>query len=72
VVVHQLDRRVYVYTCVWQKCSENNVCKRLSVPECLLLVMQRVTKYPLLLESIAKTTDGTSPTVLMLSTDYWR
>jgi len=34
--------------------------KRLSIPECLLLVMQRITKYPLLLESIAKTTDGMS------------
>jgi len=31
---------------------------RLTIPECLLLVMQRITKYPLLLESIAKTTDS--------------
>ena len=37
---------------------------RLSIPECLLLVMQRVTKYPLLLDSIAKTTD--SKAALML------
>lgn len=56
-LAHVQQRLSNVY--IWQKCGENNMSNRLSIPECLLLVMQRVTKYPLLLESIAKTTDGT-------------
>ncbi|KAK2146186.1 hypothetical protein LSH36_626g05027 [Paralvinella palmiformis] len=39
-----------------KKCSQSSVCKRLSIPECILLVTQRVTKYPLLIEPIIKTT----------------
>jgi len=39
-----------------KKCSRNNVCKRLGIPECILLVTQRMTKYPLLIEPIIKTT----------------
>jgi len=39
-----------------KKCSRSPVCKRLAVPEVILLVTQRMTKYPLLIEPIIKTT----------------
>jgi len=43
---------------MFQKCSRNALCKRLGIPECILLVTQRVTKYPLLIQPIIKTTRG--------------
>ncbi|KAK2188372.1 hypothetical protein NP493_134g03014 [Ridgeia piscesae] len=42
-----------------KKCSRNSLCKRKGVPECILLVTQRMTKYPLLIEPIIKTTKDT-------------
>ncbi|EDO30666.1 predicted protein, partial [Nematostella vectensis] len=39
-----------------KKCGLNKFCRRLSVPECITLVTQRLTKYPLLIEAIIKTT----------------
>ncbi|XP_067017115.1 rho guanine nucleotide exchange factor 28-like isoform X1 [Acropora muricata] len=39
-----------------KKCSLNKYCRRLSVPECITLVTQRLTKYPMLIEAIVKTT----------------
>jgi hypothetical protein len=39
-----------------QRCSHNSLCNRLGIPECILLVTQRVNKYPLLIEPIVKTT----------------
>ncbi|XP_064618517.1 A-kinase anchor protein 13-like isoform X3 [Lineus longissimus] len=39
-----------------KKCSNNRLCKKLGIPECILLVTQRMTKYPLLLDPIIKTT----------------
>ena len=47
-----------LFTSYFQKCSQNNLCKRLGIPECILLVTQRMTKYPLLIEPIMKTTKG--------------
>jgi len=47
-------------TLTLQKCSRNALCKRLGIPECILLVTQRVTKYPLLIHPIIKTTKGTA------------
>ena len=33
--------------------------KKRGIPECILLVTQRMTKYPLLIDTILKTTKGT-------------
>ncbi|XP_048584074.1 A-kinase anchor protein 13 isoform X3 [Nematostella vectensis] len=44
-----------------KKCGLNKFCRRLSVPECITLVTQRLTKYPLLIEAIIKTTKESKP-----------
>ena len=44
--------------------------KKRGIPECILLVTQRMTKYPLLIDTILKTTKGTENTVLMLVTPF--
>lgn len=44
-----------------KKCSLNKYCRRLSVPECITLVTQRLTKYPMLIEAIVKTTKEAQP-----------
>lgn len=44
-----------------KKCSMNKFCRRLSIPECITLVTQRLTKYPILIEAIVKTTRENKP-----------
>lgn len=44
-----------------KKCSLNKYCRRLSIPECITLVTQRLTKYPILIEAIVKTTKESKP-----------
>ncbi|XP_076328813.1 rho guanine nucleotide exchange factor 28-like isoform X3 [Tachypleus tridentatus] len=39
-----------------KRCSLIPVCKSRRIPECILLVTQRVTKYPLLIDSLLKAT----------------
>ncbi|ELU18663.1 hypothetical protein CAPTEDRAFT_209220 [Capitella teleta] len=39
-----------------KKCKRGDLTKRLGVQECILLVTQRMTKYPLLIEPIIKVT----------------
>ncbi|XP_071037768.1 A-kinase anchor protein 13 isoform X2 [Parasteatoda tepidariorum] len=39
-----------------KRCSSKPFCKTRGIPECILLVTQRVTKYPLLIDSLIKTT----------------
>ncbi|XP_064475232.1 rho guanine nucleotide exchange factor 2-like isoform X2 [Ornithodoros turicata] len=39
-----------------RKCSLKPLCKTRGIPECILLVTQRVTKYPLLIDSLLKAT----------------
>uniref|UniRef100_A0ABM0ML21 Rho guanine nucleotide exchange factor 28-like n=1 Tax=Saccoglossus kowalevskii TaxID=10224 RepID=A0ABM0ML21_SACKO len=39
-----------------KKCSQNTLCRRWSIQECILAVTHRITKYPLLIEAIIKAT----------------
>ena len=50
--------RTYYFLYFEQKCNANKYCRRLSIPECITLVTQRLTKYPMLIEAIVKTTKG--------------
>lgn len=45
------DRRFQQFV---RQCSENPLLKKKGVPECLLFVTTRITKYPLLIEPLAK------------------
>jgi hypothetical protein len=38
----------------FQKCGAKPYCKSRGIPECILLVTQRITKYPLLLDQLIK------------------
>lgn len=40
------------------KIGRLSVVRRLGVPECILLVTQRITKYPVLVERILLNTEG--------------
>lgn len=42
----------------FQKINNLSIVRRLGVPECILLVTQRVTKYPVLVERILCNTEG--------------
>ncbi|XP_077988756.1 rho guanine nucleotide exchange factor 28-like isoform X2 [Glandiceps talaboti] len=44
-----------------KKCSQNALCRRWSIPECILAVTHRLTKYPLLIEAIIKNTKASRP-----------
>lgn len=44
----------------------NSLVRRREIPECILLVTQRITKYPVLLERIVQHTEGQSSAAL-----YW-
>ncbi|XP_057244456.1 rho guanine nucleotide exchange factor 11-like, partial [Malurus melanocephalus] len=44
-----------------QEAESNPQCRRLQLKDLLIAEMQRLTKYPLLLESVAKVTEGGSP-----------
>lgn len=41
-----------------QKINNLSIVRRLGVPECILLVTQRITKYPVLVERILHNTEG--------------
>ena len=45
------DRRFQQYI---RQCSDNPLLKKKGVPECILFVTTRITKYPLLIESLIK------------------
>ncbi|XP_033124026.1 rho guanine nucleotide exchange factor 18-like [Anneissia japonica] len=47
------DRKFQLFI---KKCSNNALCRRWSVPECILSAMHRLTKYPLLIHAIIKQT----------------
>lgn len=42
----------------------NSLVRRREIPECILLVTQRITKYPVLLERILQYTEGRSSAAL--------
>ncbi|XP_035225272.1 A-kinase anchor protein 13-like isoform X2 [Stegodyphus dumicola] len=39
-----------------KRCGTKSFCKARGIPECILLVTQRVTKYPLLVDALIRTT----------------
>ena len=45
------DRRFQQFI---RQCSDNPLLKKKGVPECILFVTTRITKYPLLIESLIK------------------
>ncbi|XP_059350946.1 LOW QUALITY PROTEIN: rho guanine nucleotide exchange factor 28-like [Daphnia carinata] len=38
-----------------RQCTMNPLCKKKDIPECILFVTQRITKYPLLIDPLIKT-----------------
>jgi A-kinase anchor protein 13 len=38
-----------------RQCTLNPLCKKKGIPECILFVTQRITKYPLLIDPLIKT-----------------
>ncbi|XP_068089867.1 rho guanine nucleotide exchange factor 18-like isoform X2 [Hyperolius riggenbachi] len=42
-----------------KKIGNSSIVRRLGVPECILLVTQRITKYPVLVERIIRNSEGT-------------
>lgn len=42
----------------WQKIGQLPLVRRLGIPECFMLVTQRITKYPILVERIMQNTEG--------------
>ena len=38
-----------------RQCTMNPLCKKKGIPECILFVTQRITKYPLLIDPLIKT-----------------
>lgn len=41
-----------------QKTMSSSIVRRLNIPECILLVTQRITKYPVLIQRILQHTKG--------------
>lgn len=41
-----------------QKIGQLALVRRLGIPECFMLVTQRITKYPILVERIIQNTEG--------------
>jgi A-kinase anchor protein 13 len=46
------DRRFHEFV---QQCSNNPLLRKMGIPECILTVTTRITKYPLLIEPLIKT-----------------
>ena len=50
-----------------QKKMSSSVVRRLGIPECILLVTQRITKYPVLFQRILQCTKGESLSSISLT-----
>uniref|UniRef100_A0A3Q0RGC4 DH domain-containing protein n=1 Tax=Amphilophus citrinellus TaxID=61819 RepID=A0A3Q0RGC4_AMPCI len=55
--LHAKDKRFQAFI---KKTMSSSVVRRLSIPECILLVTQRITKYPVLIQRILQHTRGKS------------
>lgn len=57
---HLLCKLVYLKdVCfVFQKKMSSSIVRRLGIPECILLVTQRITKYPVLIQRLLQHTKG--------------
>lgn len=49
-----------------RSCTMNPLCKKKGIPECILFVTQRITKYPLLIDPLIKTSRETPEECLKL------
>ncbi|XP_022086949.1 A-kinase anchor protein 13-like [Acanthaster planci] len=54
--LYKTDRKFQAFI---KKCSTNALCRRWSIPECILSVTNRLTKYHLLIGAIIKPSKGT-------------
>lgn len=60
-VIHWLSFKIlniFYYVFFFQRCGTKSFCKTRGIPECILLVTQRITKYSLLIDALIKTTKG--------------
>ncbi|KAF3854151.1 hypothetical protein F7725_022206 [Dissostichus mawsoni] len=55
--LHAKDKRFQGFI---KKTMSSSIVRRLSIPECILLITQRITKYPVLIQRILQHTKGTS------------
>lgn len=59
-------------TCfVFQKKMSSSIVRRLGIPECILLVTQRITKYPVLIQRLLQHTKGLLPVKVTQYTTAW-
>ncbi|XP_069041048.1 rho guanine nucleotide exchange factor 2 isoform X2 [Lepisosteus oculatus] len=58
------DKRFQIFI---RKVSRGSLLRRHGVPECILLVTQRITKYPVLIDRILQNTKGNEEEVQLLS-----
>ncbi|XP_029910505.1 A-kinase anchor protein 13 isoform X2 [Myripristis murdjan] len=54
--LHTKDKRFQAFI---KRIMSNSIVRRLSIPECILLVTQRITKYPVLIQRILQHTKDT-------------
>lgn len=47
---------VFIYLFALQEAESNRLCRRLQLKDIIPVEMQRLTKYPLLLDNISKST----------------
>uniref|UniRef100_A0A3B1J6S8 DH domain-containing protein n=1 Tax=Astyanax mexicanus TaxID=7994 RepID=A0A3B1J6S8_ASTMX len=57
--LHAKDKRFQAFI---KKTMSSSIVRRLSIPECILLVTQRITKYPVLLQRILQHTKDETET----------
>uniref|UniRef100_A0A8C9YP40 DH domain-containing protein n=1 Tax=Sander lucioperca TaxID=283035 RepID=A0A8C9YP40_SANLU len=53
--LHAKDKRFQAFI---KRTMSSSIVRRLSIPECILLVTQRITKYPVLIQRILQHTKG--------------
>ncbi|XP_064198188.1 rho guanine nucleotide exchange factor 11 [Anguilla rostrata] len=65
-LIKNKQRKDPQFTHIIQECEASPHCRRLQLKDLLVSEMQRLTKYPLLLENIIKHSDSLSPDLLPL------
>lgn len=59
------------WLCFVQKIGQLPLVRRLGIPECFLLVTQRITKYPILVERIIHNTEGEKEKIFIFDLCFW-
>uniref|UniRef100_A0A6Q2ZJY6 Uncharacterized protein n=1 Tax=Esox lucius TaxID=8010 RepID=A0A6Q2ZJY6_ESOLU len=67
--LHSRDKRFQAFI---RKKMTSSIVRRLSIPECILLVTQRITKYPVLMQRILQHTTETEEDHQVLSDALWQ